>query len=319
MKQLPIYISFGLLCILGVLGYLVLQSPTAEVASEQKTKTTDSTIIIRTPATQKMTPTSDGPQSPDGPNSHWFYSTPIVLEKDTIITGFDVSMEGADASILHHLLVSVVGKTPKICPAHTLAEGATPGIYAASRHTLDSLQLPAPYGIPLEAGNAIVVEFMAHPQAFPNGLHTVDDALEPTLVVKLTTDDSHTTPVDFTRLRLDDSPCAPPLMHQAFSVPTSSSAISYTKTSENNEESSSFYFTDATTIVAGAANFWPNKGGKDVTVLLNDEPVVQFNAEPGVDATLWNIPPSYEPIIIPAASTIEITSTYNNQIGRAHV
>jgi len=126
------------------------------------------------------------------------------------------------------------------------------------------------------------------------------------------TDDSHTTTVDFIRLRLDDSPCAPPLPHQAFVVPTSSVETNFIKTAENNEPSASYQFTPSTTIVLGGANFWPQKGGQDVTVLLDNAPVEQFIAEPAANPSDWNIPLSLTPITVPALSTITIQSTYLN-------
>jgi len=304
---------FGFLTGVTVIAYGLIQTSFRDATTTPISSIrSDTAITIRMPATHKIIPTNDGPETPDGPNSHWFYSPLISVEEDTVVTGFTVAMEGADSSILHHVSVSVVGRIPTICPWHFMKDGGAHEIYSASRHTLEPTKLPAPYGIPLAAGEQLIVEFMAHPQAEPHGAHTANSTLEPTLVVTLMTDDSHTTTVDFIRLRLDDSPCAPPLPHQAFVVPTSSVETNFIKTAENNEPSASYQFTSSTTIVLGGANFWPQKGGQDVTVLLDNAPVEQFIAEPAANPSDWNIPLSLTPITVPALSTITIQSTYLN-------
>ena len=221
-------------------------------------------------------------------------------------------MEGADTSILHHVSVVVLEEDVLVCPQHFFENNGAYEIYSASRNTLDSISLPSPYGVSLDAGDTLVVEFMAHPQATPHGTHDSMDMLEPTLVVTMNTDIDRTTPVSFARLRLDDSPCAPPLAHQAFVVPTSSPNTIFTKTSENNESSSEYYFASSTEIVLGGANFWPRKGGQDVSVLLNNVVIETYYAEAGADQNDWNIPLSQKAISIPASSTISIQSTYKN-------
>jgi hypothetical protein len=306
--------SIIIICSIGLVvlsGFYFLQVPAREVATIT-TPTSDTNLTIRVPATQKILPTTDGPHTPDGMNSHWFYSEPIVLEKDTTITGFSVAMEGASLSILHHVSVVVLGKEALICPQHFANDGGAYEIYSASRNTLDPIVLPAPYGITLAADDKLIVEFMAHPQAMPHGEHASTEILEPTLVVTMNTDDSHTTPVEFVRLRLDDSPCVAPLPHQAFVVPTSTASSTFTKTAANNEASSEYYFEKETTIVLGNANFWPRKGGEAVTVLLNDTIVDEFYAVPGTSPNQWNIPLSQKLIPIPAGSTVGIQSTYTN-------
>jgi hypothetical protein len=308
-KTIPLTIVLSSIALILV-GFFLLRSTATDINVNQSIPgDSDTKLTIRVPATQKISPTTNSPKSPDGPDSHWFYSEPVVLEKDVTVTGFNISMEGADASILHHVSIGVLGRTAKICPAHYSDDKGTYEIYTASRITLDPIVFPKPYGISLSKGEALTVEFMAHPQAHPHGAHTSNDALEPTLVVELATSNDRIVPIDFIRLRLDDTPCTTPLMHQAFTVPTNAS---YTKTSENNEQSSSYYFASSTTIILGGANFWPRKGGQDVSVLLNDELVQQFMAEPTDNDTGWNIPLSLEPINVPAESTIKIQSTYTN-------
>ncbi len=304
---LTILLSFIALISAGLL--LAMNTETDVNVNQSTNGNSDSNLTIRVPATHEMSPTINSPESPDGPDSHWFYSKPTVLEKDVTVTGFNISMEGADTSILHHVSIGVLGRTAKICPAHYIEDGGGHEIYSASRITLDPIEIPKPYGIPLSKGEVLIVEFMAHPQAHPHGAHASNDTLEPTLVVELATSNDRIIPINFMRLRLDDTPCAAPLMHQAFTVPTSTS---YTKTAENNERSSSYHFTSSTTIILGGANFWPRKGGQDVSVLLNDELVKRFIAEPTNNASEWNIPLSFEPINVPASSTIKIQSTYNN-------
>jgi len=273
---------------------------------------TDSAITIRVPASHRILPTLDGPEKSDGPNSHWFYSSPITVKADTVITGFSITMEDADEAVLHHVSVGILDRPSTICPAHFMFDGGAHEIYSASRHMLEPVELPAPYGIQIQQGEQLIVEFMAHPQAAPHGAHDANHVITPTLIVTLTTDTSHTTPVDFIRLRLDDSPCIAPLAHQAFTVPTSTDAAVFTKTTAGNEQSSSYQFAASSTIVLGGANFWPNKGAQDVSVLLDDQPVARFIAQPVDTPSGWNIPFSDTPIAIQPGSVIAINATYRN-------
>lgn len=272
---------------------------------------TQETIEIRVTATHELSPTMNGPQAPDGPDSHWFYSAPVQIPSDVAITGFSVAMEGADESVLHHVSVGIPQRTPLLCPEHVKSEDGWYEIYSTSRHTLDKIELPAPYGIFLQEGEHVVVEFMAHPQAMPHGAHSVAEDITPTLLVTLDVAEDRTTDLEYIRLRLDDSPCVPPLPHQAFVVPTTTTATPYTKTADGNE-SGSIFFPATTTIVFGGANFWPKKGGQNVTVFLNDQEVDRFLAEPTESVAAWNIPFSYDTIPVPASSTVSITATYIN-------
>lgn len=300
-----ILLGFGL-----VLNHYVQNT---EVSSLERIATSSaSSIVIKVPVTEILHATNTTPLAPDGPASHWYYSAPLQLQEDTVITGFSVTMEGADTSILHHAAVGIINRPATICTMHFAASGGAYEIYSASRHTLQPVHLPQPYGIFLKAGESILVEFMAHAQATPHGTYSSDKTLEPTLVVKLETDSTRTNPVSFMRLRLDDSPCTDPLRHQAFAVPVSDSETLFVKTSKDNEISSSFIFPATTTIITSGANFWPLKGGKNVAVLLNDKTVMEFTAEQGDAPYKWNIPISYQPLLVPAGTTLHIQSTYNN-------
>jgi hypothetical protein len=309
--QAKYIVGIGVGILIGGLG-VFLFTPAHHHDMTTSVTTTADTLTIKIPASHPMTPTMDGPENPDAPNSHWFYSDVITLDADTTITGFSIAMEGGDMSVLHHVSVNVLGRVPTICPRHFLLNGGAHELYSASRHTLEPVVLPAPYGIQLRAGEQLMIEFMAHPQADPHGAHHAHEDLEPTLVVTLATDSSRTIPVDFMRLRLDDTPCAAPLPHQAFVVPTSTAATTYTKTADENKNSSSYKFTADTTIILGGANFWPEKGGQNVQVLIDQEPIATYTAEPDSNASKWNIPLSGDRMKIKAGSTIEIASTYKN-------
>jgi hypothetical protein len=95
-------------------------------------------------------------------------------------------------------------------------------------------------------------------------------------------------------------------------VPTSTKDTSFTKTSEGNEPSSTYTFTSDGVIVSGGANFWPRKGGENVTVKLNSDTIETFTAQKGADGYRWNIPHSSKIIPVTAGDIIKIESTYHN-------
>ena len=310
-----------LLILLIIVGIFILvttfyKSPgtSIETISEKKSTTSDS-IVLEAKATYGVQATGTTPVSPDGPDSHWFYSTPVILQKDVVVTGFSVIMEGADKSTLHHTSVGLMNVKANVCTEHFAKDGGTYEIYSASRNTLEPINLPAPYGIFLKAGDVLVMESMIHTQASPHGSHALDEVISPTLVVTLKTATDRTTPVSFARLRLDDSPCQAPLSHQAFKVPTNKSNEPFVKTSKENEESALFTFLKDTKIVTSGANFWPRKGGENVEVLLNNEVIYAFEANPGQEDHEWNIPHSYKQFTISAGDGLSIQSTYTNDFG----
>lgn len=65
---------FGFLTGVLVIVYGLVQTSLREATTTPVSSIhSDTAITIRVPATHKMIPTNDGPETPDGPNSHWFY------------------------------------------------------------------------------------------------------------------------------------------------------------------------------------------------------------------------------------------------------
>lgn len=305
------------LLFIGVLAYgtFIIFNQKANVESDSNLnlsswKIADDKIVARVSATEKLRPNETSPQDPDGPSSHWYYSDLVTLQKDVVITGFEATLDGADNSAIHHISVIVKNRLARLCTFHFAADGGGHELYSASRNTLDPVKLPSPYGIFLKAGDQIQVEFMVHAQAFPHGQHAADEEISPTLVVTMSTDDKRTTPVDFLRLRLDDSPCEKPVPHQAFVVPVSEEL--FTRTGELVKGSAYYTFSESGTIVASGANFWPRKGGQNVKMFLNDSLIKEYPAEEGAESWQWNIPLSYDEIPFKSGDIISLTSDYIN-------
>lgn len=282
---------------------LAAPSPSLEVLPDR--------IIARVTAQEALHPATTTPLDPDGPKSHWFYSEPIVLPDDIIISGFAVEIEDADFSTLHHVNVGVMGRLASLCTLYGLEKNLSIyELFTASRHTPQPALLPAPYGLPVRQGEALSIEFMTHPLASPHGAHHAEDQIVPTLKVTMFTDATRTEEARYLRLRLDDTPCVSPTAHQAFVIPVGTAP--FVKKADAVGGSARYTFSKPGVIIVAGANFWPTKGGRNVTAYLNDDVIDVREAVPGDTPYEWRIPRTQVDIPFVADDTITISAEYNN-------
>lgn len=278
-------------------------APELEVLSDR--------IVVRVPATEMQLPATTSPAQPDGPQSDWYKSAPISFPDDVVITGFQLEVEGADFSALHHANVGLTNRIGPLCTDQTVVVNSLKNeFFTASRDSTDEIILPEPYGIVWQANDELVVEFMTHLVAAPHGPFPPDEKVQPTLKMTIFTDETRTVAAHFLRLRLDDTPCEYPMRHEAFAVPASDEP--YLKQTSDSGRSDRYTFPrDGKVIVAGS-NFWARKGGKNVTSYINGQVMHVSKAIPGEVEWEWDIP--YKTLNIPfqAGDEISITSLYEN-------
>lgn len=308
------YIITGLLGLLGIGGvfwYITThESHNSLSQSLVPVEELSDRIVLRVQAKEHIPVATTTPVAPDGPHSQWFYSDPVAFPVDKKIVGMEARIIGADTDVLHHLAVGVGNRPATLCTMHFAKMGGMHELYITSRQALDPVSLPAPYALHLAAGETLVVEFMTHAQAAPHGGHAAHEHVQPTLEVTLYTDESRTHEAHFVRLRLDDTPCAEPLAHQAFVVPPETNE--FEKRSEDLGGSARYTFRESGTILAAGANFWPRKGGQSVTGYLSDEPFHTFMAELGASPWQHNIPHLTTPLAFMAGDVVSVSALYEN-------
>lgn len=290
-----------------IIAAIILLALLLFAVSYLKAGSSDEVIIIDVKKGSDTHATSTTPADPDGAAATWTYSDPIVIEKDVAVSRIEISMNGAPSETLHHLSVVVLGRPDAVCTdgSHELNDE----IYTVSRNNLEPLEFQAPYGVHLQAGDVLQVEFMEHTREEPHGPGGMYH--DHTLTVKLHTVDikSRPIPLEFIRPRLDDSPCALPIAHQAFVVPPGDE--SFVREARGLEDGR-YVFSEDGVILNRSANFWPDKGGRSLSLYLNDQEVDRFVAEPLDKPWLYSIPNHQAPIPVSAGDILTIDAVYQN-------
>lgn len=246
---------------------------------------------------------------PDAPNSNWFYKT-IEVPEGMAVSKISVSVEGAPKEIIHHLSLGSVGKSDIVCGNTTHAN--IKEYFTISRTNIhEEVVFPVGYMLPIVAGENLQLEVMTHILDKPygpseEGYH--DAAVNVTLEYESLAKSSKT-PLEFIRLRLDDTPCAEPAAHQAYKVPAHSGIM---KKFSDNGVSDTYTFPQAGTILNRNANVWGNKGGKSVTFLLNGKTIDVFNVRQGTDPWIWNIDQKTDAVTVAAGDTVTLEAVYEN-------
>lgn len=253
---------------------------------------------------------ASGAHSPDAPNSNWFFKS-IIVPEGMAVSKIHVSVEDAPKEIIHHLRLGSIGKADAMC-SNTNSYSNFKEYLTVSRTNLhEDTIFPDGYMLPVSAGETLQLEVMTHILDKPygpseHGFHNA--SIMVTLEYK-PLETSVDTPLEYIRLRLDDTPCAEPLAHQAFKVPAKSGMT--TKRSDNGI-SDTYVFPQAGLLLNRTANVWGNKGGKSVSFLLNGNVAETFDVHQGSDPWVWNIDQKTRPVSVAAGDTVTLEAVYEN-------
>jgi hypothetical protein len=236
------------------------------------------------------------------------------VPEDVVVRRIETRVIGAPPEILHHLALVRVGVPNAVCGKRGQSHAGIDELFVASRHSLtDVVDFPEPHGIALAEGDQLVLEFMEHtplPPYGPGGTYE-----RPQLEVTLVPDTRgvHDVPLEFVRLRLDDTPCAEPVGHQAFAV---AAGTEVTRRSRVEVPGESYTFAKDSIVLTRGANFWPLKGGQRATLYLNETVRDTFVAQQGGEPWRYHIPPSEEPLFVRAGDTVTYEVRYENPYDR---
>lgn len=233
----------------------------------------------------------------DGPHSKWYNSEiPITVPRDMWVTSFIPEMHGAEIEILHHAMVFRIGEPNAVCPD---IERNARELYAVSTNSVEEpVNFPQPYALHLKKGDQLYMEVMVHNPAPPLG--PGKDVENAEFSIRMSgvpgeISDGQFTPLEFTRIKLDDSPCKTPLAYVAFKVPANT--LEYVKKDEffgkgTTTPSGTFVMPHDATIIGVGANIWPGKGGQAMRMTVNGEQKAEILAKKK-DATIpwnWSLP-----------------------------
>ena len=298
----------------GIIATAVLLPPNdssvKETNSAQLNEAVAESITITAHA-GKVHSASTTPADPDGKESSWTYSDTFVVPEDMKVARIDARVNGAPTDVLHHLSLVKNGTSSPICGARGETHKSRQELYTVSRSNVrEPIEFQAPYYLPLAAGDELVLEFMEHTRNRPYGPGGTHEDVS--LSVELTAaaaDRDRTVPLRFIRPRLDDTPCAFPIAHQAFRVPVQDEP--YIRMPQA-VDSATYTFNEPGTILTRSANVWPQKGGQELRVVIDGEVVDRFSPRQLDDPWSFLIPQHDEPIRVAKGERLAIEAVYDN-------
>jgi len=229
------------------------------------------------------------------------------------VTGIRAIVENAPPEIVHHLSLTSLGYPDVICGASTHSRQRE-YFTIARTNIYDTVEFPSPYAIMMNAGEELSLEVMTHVLEQPFGPGgTYPDAAVKIELTYTEVGESRNAPVAFVRLRLDDTECGEPLMHQAFVVPKGDGLYIRTASTSDSfigDSSDTYTFTAPGEILDRSANVWGTKGGKTLDVLLNDVIVETYTAVQGINPWQWTTQSRRDQIVVEAGDKMSIQATY---------
>jgi len=251
---------------------------------------------------------------PDFSHSTWHVSGLVLVPEDIWVTSIQANVLNAPLGILHHVLLYEVGVRNPICPKtfRNVREW-----YAASMNTSrEPVIFPAPHGVFFKKGTPLAIEAMEHTAEVPHGPGgayrnvVIEMILE---YVKASESTDRNRPLEFYRLRLDDSPCSYPMRHEAFTVPAGMESYVKTVKEDAHDDGGMYMFTKNGEIIAFGSNFWPWKGGEIMRARINGAVVSEIRAEKLEESWAWRIPQDAGTRIpVHARDVITAEMTYSN-------
>lgn len=273
---------------------------------------TPQTLTITFPLAETITAHDDPADTPDAPRSMWQYDN-VVLEKNMAVTGIRATVENAPPEIIHHLALVTLGHPDAVCGNSSHLKQRE--YFTISRSNIyDPVEFPAPYAIMMKEGEELSLEVMTHVLEKPFGPGgTYPDAI---VKIEITYEEMYqerTKPVAFIRLRLDDTECGEPLMHQAFVVPKGDGLFTLTASTSDStvgDSSDTYTFSYPGVILSRSANLWGTKGGQTLDVLKNNTIIETYTAVQGDQPWQWTVPMLKDPLTVAVGDTLAIQTTY---------
>ena len=321
----------ALIVTLGAVSFVVMQqlAQTEEAAYEQAMEEpepaaavlasggnyelTAERLLMRAPLTEKDTVVHDvHAHTPDGPHSAWSYHY-LKAPADMWVTSISVSVENAPLEIIHHLALGRQGQPSVIC-GETINQMFNE-YYTVSRSNIhEPIVFQSPYGLFIAAGEPLILEVMTHilQPPFGPGLTTTDPITVQLEFALATADDIRDKPVQYVRLRLDDTPCEDPVAHQAFAVPAQTEQFVRQSNDLSADSSDHYTFPASGVLLARSANLWGSKGGESLTVFINGVEQETFRTYQDAQPWEWRIDAKYEPLVVSAGDVLTIESVYTN-------
>lgn len=292
-----------------VIGVTVGSQPETETQTQIQTLASSPRVFtLSFPLSETVMPHGDHVLTPDGPRSQWMYHTEVVPEH-MAVTGFKVMVENAPPEIIHHLSLVSQGSADEVCGNSTHARQRE--YFTISRSNIyESVSFDAPYALHIQKGERLSLEVMTHVLEKPHGPGgSYPDAK---VYIELTYEDmsARPEPVSFVRLRLDDTECAEPLMHQAFVVPQGEGVFTRAASTTAGESSDTYTFNVPGVMLARSANLWGTKGGRSLQVFKNGKPLETYSVVQGSEPWIWTIPSVTTPLRVSAGDTLTISADY---------
>jgi len=234
--------------------------------------------------------------------------SPVVhIPEDMWVVRMSIRVNNAPRSTLHHSALWRLDEKHPICEF----DPPMRQIILSAGDIAEGVEFPAPYAIFLKKGTPVVLQTMVHNPLLPLGPggRYRDVYGEIALEIERPAESARSRPLEFFDLALEDSPCT----DSTFIVPSATSSFIRKPWSSNPYDRSRYVFSKPGTVVIVGAHTHAWAGGRSVTVLRNNAPLVMI--APALSTTeswSWISPRLYPMLDIAVGDMLSIEAAYEN-------
>lgn len=315
-QKIAIVVFSAVIVIVSVASWKFFNQPSFEARSLSTTVTSEveqgsETFVWSFVVPETIYAHTDHVLTPDGPRSQWMYDY-LTVPYDMAITQIDVRTIGATNDIIHHLSLAELGVPGPLCGSTTHSQAKE--FFTVSRTNLDGpIEFPDPYVVLLKSGQELVFELMTHVLEQPYGVGGHYDDVTVEVTFTLAEEVAAMTPLEFVRLRLDESPCELPGAHQAFVVPAHSEEFRFRSQSmPDNLVSDRFTFPTDSYVITRGANIWGGKFGHSINVYKNETLLESYEPYQGAELWQWYVANRNDVLSVAAGDTFTLEAIYHN-------
>lgn len=259
-------------------------------------------------------PHSEG-DSVFNPDHHEELISPnLVIEEDSWITNFEVSIQNAPLVTIHHARLAMVGNINADCE-----QAFDDEIAIISGELFGSnMQLPEGYGYFVPKGTELFAYSMMHNPLPPYGPGEdyYDVAVSYLIDVQPDTPETNLKPVSYERIHLTDNyPCGYRGWDQTFVVPANTKDfVKHSSDQTEFYEPSRMTFEEDGTIIYSFTHIHPAEGGEKIDAYLNGKIIKTFYADTSVE-NIWEAttPHDTEAVRVKKGDELTVSATYTNK------
>ncbi|MEX2008000.1 MAG: hypothetical protein WD850_00675 [Candidatus Spechtbacterales bacterium] len=248
----------------------------------------------------------------------WKFSPTETLEQDVWVTKFELVLENAPMTSLHHAGITNLNEPNQVCP-NSPHEVYRHEIFSTTPDMAEApVEFPEGYGLFLPKGSRLVLVTMLHNPLPPYGPGEVYTEVAAKVVLNVEpASTASMRPVEYYRLHIDDVACPGAVYQEVFTVPAGAQGFVKRGTERDGMHPARVELSRSGELIYATAHLHPWEGGEKLDVLVKDKNVATFRPRQlSNEAWSWIIPHQKSGLPrVRAGDTLSIEATYSNPYG----